>query len=84
MSSLSHAHQMMTTDHSAVLLPRDTVSDEPPYLLGKHTRRYGIDVCDTSNWDGWAPHVVEKLGAHLVASVNLGSAAAALEVQIGK
>lgn len=35
---------------------------------GKHISRYQITVCMScwnGNWDGWAPHLEERLIAHL-------------------
>ncbi|OYQ37024.1 hypothetical protein CHU93_00700 [Sandarakinorhabdus cyanobacteriorum] len=34
---------------------------------GRHISRYRITVCDTcymANWDGWAPHLEQKIVAH--------------------
>ena len=40
----------------------------PHHYDGKHISRYQITVCMscwTGNWDGWAPHLEERLIAYL-------------------
>lgn len=40
----------------------------PHFYDGKYISRYQITVCMscwTGNWDGWAPHLEERLIAHL-------------------